>query len=141
MGEYGAITFRKAPFISTCNWHNYKTWQPYIYYVRKSTLQRVIKPRMEMEMERNEIGTELAWQLSSEHYDFVLYEDWWFWRFRARPYLVKECDKQCVAFCRCMYIATKLRFADFDSCTVVRYVATTADVRPNPTTVCLLYHP
>ena len=51
-----------------------------------------------MEMERNEIGHALAWQLSSEHYDFVLYEDWWFWRFRARPYLVKECDNNVLHF-------------------------------------------
>ena len=94
-----------------------------------------------MEMEQNEIETELAWQLSSEHYDFVLYEDWWFWQFRARSYLVKECDKQFVAFYRYVYIATKLHFADFDSCTVVRYLATTADVRQNLTRVCLSVSP
>ena len=25
-----SITYRKVPFISTCNWHNYRTLQPYI---------------------------------------------------------------------------------------------------------------
>ena len=39
------------------------------------------------------------------------------------------------------YIATKPHFADFDSRIVSRYLATSTDVRPNLTTICIFVSP
>ena len=46
-----------------------------------------------------------------------------------------------VAIYIAIHIATKLYFADFEPCTVARYLATRADYRPNLTTVCLSLSP